>query len=185
MKNLETAIKAYEAEYSRFPASSGAESAATTAGGDFTYGVPPAIQTAGYPMSNSELMQILTDIDGGPGSPNEGHKRNPRRHQFFNAKQVAGGPGLSTVDHVLRDPWGNPYIITMDLNGDDKCIDAFYMTVPNSSQSYQDQLKSAGLAVDRSFTGSVMIWSFGPDGQANPALGAKEGVNKDNVLGWQ
>src|SRR5713101_6016007 len=38
VKNLDTAIKAYEAEYSRFPASSGAESAATAAGGDFTYG---------------------------------------------------------------------------------------------------------------------------------------------------
>ena len=184
MKNLETAIKAYEAEYSRFPASSGAESAATTAGGDFTYGVPPAIQTAGYPMSNSELMQILTDIDGGPGSPNEGHKRNPRRHQFFNAKQVAGGPGLSTVDHVLRDPWGNPYIITLDLNGDENCADAFYGAVQNAGAVGLTPKNPPSQPMNL-LRGSVMIWSFGPDGQADPALGAKEGVNKDNVLGWQ
>ena len=27
---------------------------------------------------------------------------------------------------VYRDPWGNPYIITMDLNYDEQCQDAFY-----------------------------------------------------------
>jgi len=27
---------------------------------------------------------------------------------------------------VLRDPWGQPYIITLDLNFDNKCRDAFY-----------------------------------------------------------
>jgi hypothetical protein len=30
-----------------------------------------------------------------------------------------------------------------------------------------------------------MIWSKGNDGQADRNLSAKDGVNRDNVLGWQ
>jgi prepilin-type N-terminal cleavage/methylation domain-containing protein len=193
MKNLETAIKAYETEYHRYPATKFAEDASSAAGstGDFTYGTKgsspplPDIKVSAYPVNNSELMQILLDLDRGTGTPNEGHKRNPRRHSFFTAKMVQGGPGLSTVDDVFRDPWGNPYIITMDMNGDDKCLDAFYMAVPNNNLNYQSQLTSIGLSVTNSLTGTVMIWSLGPDGQADSAIGAKEGANKDNVLGWQ
>jgi len=191
MKNLETAIKAYEAEYNRMPASKQAEDASTASPvGDFTYGTQgmapplPVIGTPGYGQNNSELMQILVDIDRGPGTPNEGHKRNPRRHQLFHAKQVAGGAGLSTVDDVLRDPWGNPYIITLDMNGDDNCADGFYGGVAGAGAvgltPRNPPIQPANL-----LRGSVMIWSFGPDGQANAALGAKEGVNKDNILGWQ
>jgi hypothetical protein len=38
-------------------------------------------------------------------------------------------PGVGT-DLVYRDPWGNPYIITMDLNYDEMCKDAFYCVNP-------------------------------------------------------
>src|ERR1041384_4626970 len=124
MKNLETAIKAYEAEYSRLPASKQAEDAATASSGDFTYGIPPLVQTPGLPRTNSELMEILLDLNRGA---NAGHIRNPRAHNFFNAKMVAGrGRGLSADDDVLRDPWGNPYVITLDMNGDENCADPFY-----------------------------------------------------------
>ncbi len=34
-------------------------------------------------------------------------------------------PGVDN-DLVYRDPWGNPYIISMDLNYDDQTKDAFY-----------------------------------------------------------
>jgi hypothetical protein len=30
---------------------------------------------------------------------------------------------------VFRDPWGNPYIITVDLDDDNKCKDAFSRNV--------------------------------------------------------
>jgi type II secretory pathway pseudopilin PulG len=193
MKNLEIAIKAYETEYHRFPASKFAEDASSAAGstGDFTYGTKgfspplPTIGVTAYSVNNSELMQIIMDFDRGAGSPNEGHRRNPRRHSFFTAKMVSSGPGLSTVDDVLRDPWGNPYIVTIDVNGDDKCLDSFYMTMLNNNANYQSQLTKAGLSTTNSLTGSVMIWSLGPDGQAAPNTGAMEGVNKDNILGWQ
>ena len=193
MKNLEIAIKAYETEYHRFPASKNAEDASSAAGstGDFTYGTKgfspplPPIEVSAYAVNNAELMQILMDFDRGPGSPNEGHKRNPRHHAFFTAKMVPNGPGLSTVDDVLRDPWGNPYIVTIDMNGDDKCFDSFYVTMLNNNPNYQTQLAKAGLSTTNSLTGTVMIWSLGPDGQATANIGAMEGANKDNILGWQ
>jgi prepilin-type N-terminal cleavage/methylation domain-containing protein len=181
MKNLETAIKAYEAEYQRFPASKDAE---TKANPDFTYG-PDKFRTD--MMNNSELMQILFDFDRGA---NEKHLRNPRKHSFFNAKMVGGpSPGLSTLDDTLRDPFGNEYIITMDMNGDESCADAFYSKLPNNDQSKKDQIARVGLMIDSNganlLHGNVMIWSWGPDRDAGPLIGAKEGVNSDNILGWQ
>jgi len=188
MKDLETAIKAYEAEYNRFPATKEAQDA-SVAGGDYTYGTGaltpplPPIGTGPYRQNNSELMQILLDLDK-PLNP--GHARNPRRHVFFHAKMVPNGSGVSTVDDVFRDPWGNPYIVTLDLNGDDSCADSFYGGLTGGDAVGLTRVPplpaNPGTNVLR---GTVMIWSFGPDGEANIGVGAKEGPNKDNVLGWQ
>jgi len=30
-----------------------------------------------------------------------------------------------------------------------------------------------------------MVWSLGPDGQANVNIAADKGVNRDNVLSWK
>ena len=53
---------------------------------------------------------------------NAAHSRNPQRHIFFNAKTslTGTGPGMGS-DGAFRDPWGNPYRITLDLNYDGKC----------------------------------------------------------------
>jgi hypothetical protein len=32
--------------------------------------------------------------------------------------------------------------------------------------------------------GPVMVWSFGPDGLADPNIKANAGVNADNVISW-
>ena len=32
---------------------------------------------------------------------------------------------------------------------------------------------------------SVMVWSLGPDGDADPTVNANQGANKDNILSWQ
>ena len=196
MKDLDAAIKAYEAEYNRFPASKDAENASNLPPGnpvgDFTYGTLgfslsfPNIGTPGYAQNNSEVMQILLDIDR-PGGPNQQHKRNPRQHVFFHAKMVPDGSGISTADYVFRDPWGNPYIISMDMDGDNKCTDAFYrqkaLHPPAPAPGYYGLTRR--LDNDLELNGQTMIWSFGPDGQADPGVQANGGVNKDNVLGWQ
>src|SRR5438045_1785385 len=130
-------------------------------------------------------MQILMDIENRPGTANEQGKRNPRHQVFFHAKIVAGqAAGLSTDDDVLRDPWGHPYIITLDMNGDDNCADAFYGGL-QGADAVGLTLRNVPPPPVNLLRGSVMIWSFGPDGTADPGAAAKAGLNKDNVLGWQ
>jgi len=176
MRNLEAAIKAYEAEYQRYPAAKPDELLSNP---DFTYGPTGFGTTPG--VLNSNIVATLMDADFGV---NAGHVRNTRRHQFFNAKMVSGsGSGVSSDDYVFRDPWGNPYIVSMDMDGNDQTIDKVYgksggpglvlITPPAPTPSYYV------------LNGHIMIWSFGPDGQADPTGNPNDGVNKDNVLGWQ
>lgn len=193
MVNLAAAIKQYETEYSRYPASQEAESAAnpdfTFAPGNFsTLPAPPApIQ-----HDNSLVMEILLDIDrNDPRYPNYQHRRNPRKNALFESKQVAGpSPGISTADWVFRDPWGNPYVITLDMNDDNKCLDSIYSKPELHRDPSGNNLGYFGLRKNANgllyeLNGSLMIWSFGPDKKADPSQQANEGVNKDNVLGWQ
>src|ERR1035437_1808614 len=65
---------------------------------------------------------------------NSGHVKNPKQVKYLNAKLSGYDPTLNDpkppggvdITGVYRDPWGNPYIISMDLNYDEQCEDAFY-----------------------------------------------------------
>jgi len=182
MSNLAAAIHQYESEYSRMPLSKDAFGSTTVSSPDFTFGtVTPSgplspsypsitsVGNSGYQNCNSEVIGILRDIH---------NPLNPRQIPFFHAKESGSftGPGIDP-NGVFRDPWGNPYIITIDLNDDNKCQDGFYYPITKKGPT------GIGLLV----TGQVMIWSFGPDGKANPnpAVGYKGGENKDNILSWE
>ena len=118
---------------------------------------------------------------------------NPKKISFLNAKDVTsttqGGVG---TDGVFRDPWGSPYIVTVDANYDGKTIDAFYGLGDVSRAD-----RNAGLTgltkVNKGYQANtpVMVWSLGPDGHAGKKLtderipNAIEGSNKDNILSWQ
>jgi prepilin-type N-terminal cleavage/methylation domain-containing protein len=199
MSNLATAIKAYEAEYNRFPMSKNTETLAVTVNsgaglnGDVTIGLPPAPT---MPGDNSEVIKILLDIDdsGSPNPVNPKHARNPRNLVTFHGKQVSDFtlPGVGP-DYIFRDPWGMPYIITMDLNDDNKCTDLWYGT-PQVSQGaagagLNGLIGSGSNPPVYQLNGPIMIWSFGPDKLADApnALNPKAngGVNKDNILSWQ
>jgi hypothetical protein len=82
---------------------------------------------------------------------------------------------------VFRDPWGNPYIISIDLNYDNKCVDAFY-SLKQVAQSFSGMILEGNVYVART---PVMAWSFGPDGRADVTQGANQGVNKDNIVSWK
>jgi hypothetical protein len=182
--------------------------------GDFTYGgtfqtpagSPPMGTTVnGSIMTNAEVIAILMDIttypnNGGP-TINTNHVKNPQQKPFLNAKMsgynpTTGGlplPGVGT-DLVYRDPWGNPYIISMDLNYDEQCQDAFYQlqkvsqTQPNSQSGYNGLVNTTdanGNGDNFRYHGKVMVWSAGPDGQIDPTAGANNGLNKDNIVSWQ
>ena len=197
MANLAAAIGQYEAEYQRPPASKDAE---TTGSPDFTYGgkvsTGPGNATdigTGKPY-NSEIIEILLDISdpARPTAVNFQHKRNPRHLTSFSARQVSTpSAGISTFDWVLRDPWASPYIITIDMNDDNKCLDAFYRKAAVSQKSgpkgHTGLFNSNPTPNTDNFelNGPVMIWSLGPDAQVNDGVKADQGVNDDNVLSWQ
>ena len=195
MANLETAIRAYESEYHRPPAHKEAELASGGPTPDVTYGTT-GLTSAGYPdvktgfanaaaeANNSVIMSILLDREFGC---NLNHARNPRKLPLFHAKEVDGPrAGVFTTgvnpDYVFRDPWGNPYIISIDLNDDDATLDGFYRGMADGDAvGLVRQMPNEPWALKR----PVMIWSFGPDGQADHDVRAKVGVNKDNILSWQ
>jgi prepilin-type N-terminal cleavage/methylation domain-containing protein len=198
------AIQQYDSVYGRFPVSAAAQNAAGT--GDFTYGgsliasnlvsLPPSY--VAYTTNNSEVIAIL--MDNANTVVNTNHVKNPQQTIFLNAKMSgydpaandSQPPGGVDITGVYRDPWGNPYVISMDLNYDEQCQDAFYSLKKVSRQSGSSGYNGLFNATDPSgnsdnflYHGKVMVWSAGPDRKIDPNSAANIGVNKDNVLSWQ
>jgi prepilin-type N-terminal cleavage/methylation domain-containing protein len=144
---------------------------------------------SGLYHNNSELMYILMAVNGGWNINNQ---RNPRSIPFFKPKRalVKGAPGLGP-DFVYRDPWGSPYIISLDYNGDGMVIDVFYSSHILNSDSARPNPGGMILFSSRPIVwarpGPVMIWSLGPDRKADNKEGGlrKTDDNKDNVLSWR
>jgi len=198
-----TAIEGYDSTYSRFPVSHAAQNAAAANGGntDFTFGgvfqTPTGNLTVGTSVggvvrTNSEVVSILMDYITFPGTSvntiNTNYMSNPKQIAFLNAKMSGDttSPGVGT-DLVYRDPWGNPYVISLDLNYDENCWDSFYgssMVSGTAGQGLISQKDALGNVI-YGFHGKVMVWSAGPDGKIDPNTPANQGVNKDNVLSWQ
>jgi prepilin-type N-terminal cleavage/methylation domain-containing protein len=215
IQGLVTAINAYEAAYSRFPISTAGGNSVNAVCPDFTFGT---VTTAGTPLNNrfgqplamvqnngnagnyqapnSELMAILMDIEKYPDNTatvNLNHAKNPQKTPFISPKQSGDNVGSGVGnDLVYRDPWGNPYIVTMDLSADNKTRDGFYslgtvsQPTPAVGATGINGLVQSDMANPNSFEANttVMIWSLGPDGQASPSVKANAGVNRDNVTSW-
>jgi prepilin-type N-terminal cleavage/methylation domain-containing protein len=198
IQGLVTAIQAYDSAYGRFPVSPAAQAAASAnAGnaaaqnGDFTYGGAfgvTTVQTTGLFLTNSEVIAILMNLTNYPGTTtptiNTNYQKNPQQTVFLAAKFSGDtiSPGVGT-DLVYRDPWGNPYVITMDLNYDEMCEDAFYGLPAVNNISGINALVQAPDG-NYAYRGKVMVWSAGPDGQIDKTSGAGS-ANKDNVLSWK
>jgi type II secretory pathway pseudopilin PulG len=210
-QDLVTAIQHYDSVYGRFPVTSGAQAAAN--GGDFTYGgtflTPTGSTTVGTPVggvglisNNCDVVAILMDLANYPATGgatvNTNHQKNPQKIIFLTTKMSGWDPSqagqpLPGVDKnlVFRDPWGNPYVISMDLNYDDNCEDDFYRISKVSKQTGSSGLNGLVNTADPTgnsdqfrFHGKVMVWSAGPDGKIDPLSPANSGVNKDNVVSW-
>ena len=148
---------------------------------------------SGYQTNNSEVMAILMDVKQWATSPTtpsvKGNIENQQHTQFFDPKPVGNttSGGLGT-DGVLRDPWGNPYIISFDMNYDNSTRDGFYMqplvSEGTAGKGLNGTFKADGPVAAYETRTPVMIWSLGPDGAANAAEKANVGLNKDNVLSW-
>jgi prepilin-type N-terminal cleavage/methylation domain-containing protein len=153
-----------------------------------------------YQANNSELIAILMDYETFPGTQthtvNFGHVRNTQQNKILNASmsgdQISAGVGTDLVD---RDPWGGPYIITLDLNGDGKTRDPFYRSpnvsadAANPAQGVNGLIKSAAgnfFEINQ----EVGVWSAGKDKQVDPNPSnlpsgkANLGANKNNITSW-
>lgn len=211
-----TAIEAYDQDYGRFPITKDEKTAAYLNGNnDFTTGYvqyPQAPLTSltwpGAPGwtfdNNSNVVANLMDMQIFPNGTltlNNLHVYNPKQVKYLNAKlsgydpinnPIKNPPGGVDVTGVYRDPWGNPYIITMDTSFDDQTSDFFYClnNVSGNNQTRNNPgingLTNPDPNKDNNFQfhGKVMVWSAGPDGQVNPGLSANTPPNKDNVLSW-
>jgi prepilin-type N-terminal cleavage/methylation domain-containing protein len=214
ISQIVSGIQQYDSVYGRFPVSAAAQQAAQAGTGDFTYGAvfqtpagPYNLVNATYAMSNCEVIAILMNVTNYPNGSgmtiNTNYQKNPQQTIFLNAKMSGwdphqGGlpvPGVGN-DLVYRDPWGNPYVITMDLNYDEQCQDAFYSlsavsgppspAVANSNPGINGLINPDTTRSDNyRYHGKVMVWSAGPDGQIDKNAAANTGVNKDNILSWQ
>jgi prepilin-type N-terminal cleavage/methylation domain-containing protein len=200
---LVTAIEGYDSAYGRFPVSSATQTAAGS--GDFSFGGIYKLQGGGtwpnpvpanYSTNNSEVIAILMDITNYPAegaTADVGHVKNPQQTKFLNAARV-NDPTLPGVgpDLVYRDPWGNPYVITMDLNYDGQCADQYYSLRSVSQQSGQTGYNGLVNSTDAGgngnhflYHGKVMVWSAGWDGKLDPGDPATDWENRNNVLSWK
>jgi prepilin-type N-terminal cleavage/methylation domain-containing protein len=202
------AIHSYDFDYNRMPASPNAITAAVGAA-DFTYGTfnLPDIRTPNgpsqpvhavdasgadlvYQTNNAELMNILLDLDY---YPNLGHSRNTRQKNYLPATMNSDTnlPGVGP-DHVYRDPFKNPYIITLDLNNDERTRDSFYRRrlvseVPGSNpgRGINGLIPiDVNSATVYEVNAPVIVWTAGPDGMIDTASPANKGANKDNIISW-
>ena len=217
MDSIRGAVSQYQSTYGRFPAARTLrERGVNDASPDFTYGTvhqgPPGNQAprltnrkgeafpvvnnpgVQYQASNAELMAILGDIvslpDTGVPTVNENHTQNTQKNAFLTAKYNSQnvGAGLGT-DLLYRDPWGSPYIITIDLNYDNLCRDGFYrngaVAQESGNKGFYGLTLSSETAGAWEIRAPVVVWSFGPDGQIAGNVKANAGANKDNVLSWK
>ncbi len=196
MVNLKGAIQSYHNDYSRFPSARGVVPNAK--GGDLTFHLPIGRKHAdGSPqdagnwanppvtVDNSDLMAILMALDKGP---NQNHGRNPKKTSYLTPNSAddaaAGGVG---PDGVFRDPFGNPYVITVDLDGNGQVADLFYLETGVSKNTAIGLVLNPQNKTEEEYVlrGTVMIWSPGPDRQVNSKAAALELQNTDNILGWR
>jgi prepilin-type N-terminal cleavage/methylation domain-containing protein len=196
ISDLVNAINRYDATYSRYPT---AQNAGTN---DFTYygGTPlDAVLNPSPGTNNSEVIAILMDLErypsGTSNTVNFGHAKNSQQIRFLNAQMVdtTNLPGVGP-DLVYRDPWGNPYVISMDLNYNESTKDAFYskkiVSQANSGQSAGlngliNPSDPSGNSDDYEYRGGAMVWSFGPDKKADIGENANTDENRDNVISWK
>jgi prepilin-type N-terminal cleavage/methylation domain-containing protein len=182
---LKIAVLEYYSDTGRYPVSDAVVSVAGKS--DYTYNGA---------IDNSEVMAVLVNreryMDGTP-TINFSHLKNLKQ-KFYLSVPMADAtnmPGLGP-ELVFRDPWGNPYIISFDLNYDGNCRDDFYcrslVSKDSGATGFNGLLNpsdATGASDDFQYRGGVMIWSMGPDRRMDPKSPANVAPNRDNILSWK
>jgi prepilin-type N-terminal cleavage/methylation domain-containing protein len=205
---LIAAINAYKVDYGIWPVPTEAKTVAAANLGNYTFGRPNGVGQPGlfmpgvvepYMIDNRGVVAILTARDV---EPNLGNARNPRKNKYLDAKEAKDttSPGIGP-DGVYRDPFGNPYIITFDMDYDGRVADLLYKQTGVSSMQLGPSATEPGYAGHvwvpsaNHFEAqqSVMVWSMGPDSSYSSTVaggvpyvpGARVEPNKDNITSWQ
>ncbi len=215
ISQIGAAIQQYESQYSRLPVSTYVQQLGSnwvTFGGSNYINAsstswPPQPAPANYISSNSDVMAILLNITNFPNSTaftvNTNYQKNPMQTIFLKATMVsdASSPGVGT-DLNYRDPWGNPYIISLDMNEDNKTEDLFYYEAAVSSSTGVQggpglnnlvyQPTASGGDGNYAYHANYMIWSMGPNGPFNHSpssfdatKSALDPSNKGHITSWQ
>jgi prepilin-type N-terminal cleavage/methylation domain-containing protein len=167
MRNIESAIAAYQSQYTLAPIPKLPDGS-----------IPPngakSSKDYSFNSSNSWVITILMDVEQ---LGNLNHARNPQKHSFLHAslKQNMTGQGVSSIDYNFRDPWGSPYIIAFDLDYDN-AVDVQDSDAPLVPYPYG--------RIPR----PVIVWSMGPDALMEVGNGSGQGnepKNKDNIKSWE
>jgi prepilin-type N-terminal cleavage/methylation domain-containing protein len=193
MQDIGTALSSYERKYSRLPIIPG--NGINPGVDDVTFG-PGITALPGVVVvsTNSAIIAVLMaeeNFRNGTKSVNSGHVLNPQRVKFLNAKPAADNLNAGVgPDGEYRDPWGNPYIITLDYSMNGRTRDAVYgrssVSALGNSQGVGGLSNTNSAASDRyEWAGNYMIWSKGPDGKHSPTGAFNKLENKDNVLEWR
>ncbi len=205
MAEIVSAINKYESDYNHFPMASAARNSVAPNDDDFTYGATftgagnfsyDVKASAAYTASNSEVMAVLLNLEsfsGGAVTVNAGHVLNAQRTALLNPPSTgdATQPGVGP-DGVYRDPWGSPYVITIDANNDEKVRDAFY-GLPAISQDPANPNGGLNGLIKRTLPNGTTVfevnspatvWSAGPDKKIDQTAPANKGANKDNIVSW-
>ena len=170
---IQAAIAAYETDYSKLPiAKEFRNQLHPNPNPDFTYGTfyqngIPLTDNNGMNLrpvqnpegrlnaSNAQLIVILQDITNynGQQTLNKNHVLNHKKINYLNAESASDNksPGIGT-DLVYRDPWRNPYIVTLDLNYDGWCRDGFYFNPRVSANSEGSGHKGFSTQANRNTT---------------------------------
>jgi prepilin-type N-terminal cleavage/methylation domain-containing protein len=218
VNQIATAITQYESQYSRFPVSTPVQQSGSNCVtyGCIAYNnsANPSVQwplsswsasplnpqwlvspVGIYVTNNSEVISILMDFTNFPSNPtvvttNLNYQKNPMQTIFLSAKTVGDtvSPGVG-ADLNYRDPWGNLYLITIDLNQDNKCEDPYYYSTTVSTNGLNGlALQSDG---NYAYHGNVMVWSMGPNGPYNHSpstfditKSATDPNNKHHIMSW-
>ena len=205
MADIVNAIQAYDQDYSRFPVSKDEQTwLSANGGGDLTVGM--VFGSGPYSMfNNSNAVAILMDLTTYPNTTatcNANHVKNPKQVKYLNAKLSGydpinnpdpNPPGGVDATGVYRDPWGNPYVITMNTSYNEQgttnllyALQSVSQVTAGKPEGYNGLFNPASNpdTDNYSYHGKVMVWSAGPD-KAYDTGKSNSGKNKDNVLSWQ
>ena len=115
------------------------------------------------PNKIDEYCKVIAELSD-PSNSHLSVSLNKRKVKYLDA-QSGYDPSKSPTDsanmkHTWLDPWGNPYMIRINVDGSEHIVD------PSSSGSKRQK--------------RIILWSLGPDGKAGD-----DKYDKDNVPSWK